>query len=77
MNQCDGCRRGLPIERGLHRLPSGLPDMACTADLYAAFDALLGLEACPAAPPEPEMCECGMLPAPCGCVTIKLPPRAS
>ncbi len=37
MNQCDGCRRGLPVENGVHRGPGegGTGDLqACTADRY-------------------------------------------
>lgn len=34
VNQCDGCRRGLPIENGIH-YDKGWPDMSCTADRYA------------------------------------------
>lgn len=36
MNQCDGCRAGVPVDgNGCHRMgpPGGL--MACTADRYA------------------------------------------
>jgi hypothetical protein len=80
MNQCDGCMRGLPVEYGLHRDSTGLPVMACTADLYAAPDtdleALLDIEARPLAAPRPEMCACGCLPAPCGCVSFELPAPA-
>lgn len=36
INQCDGCRRGLPIENGLHIREDGLPDMACTKERYTA-----------------------------------------
>lgn len=36
VNQCDGCRRGLALDRDIHRDASGLPVMGCTAHLYAA-----------------------------------------
>lgn len=36
INQCDGCRRGLPVnERGIHR-GEGYDLIACTAHLYQA-----------------------------------------
>lgn len=40
LNQCDGCRRGLPIRNGLHYEPDeartgvGMPVMCCTRDRY-------------------------------------------
>ena len=40
MNQCDGCRRGLPIVRGIHvdnKYPQGTYArlyMVCTKDMY-------------------------------------------
>jgi len=35
MNQCDGCRRKLPIKEGLHYNPDGSYDMiCCTKKLY-------------------------------------------
>jgi hypothetical protein len=33
-NQCDGCRTGMPIESGIHRLPNGSPYMCCTKNRY-------------------------------------------
>jgi len=33
-NQCDGCRRGLPLEQGIHHAHGEMPYIACTADLY-------------------------------------------
>jgi hypothetical protein len=36
VNQCDGCRRGLVLDRDIHRNNSGFPVMGCTAHLYAA-----------------------------------------
>jgi hypothetical protein len=33
MNQCDGCRRGLPVENGLHR-GAGYDLIHCTRALY-------------------------------------------
>lgn len=33
LNQCDGCRRGLPIVNGIHRGP-GYDLIGCTADRY-------------------------------------------
>ena len=35
MNQCDGCRRGLPIDNGIHR-GEGYDMIACTRDRYEA-----------------------------------------
>lgn len=35
MNQCDGCRRGLPLENGNHINPDSQYDMiGCTSELY-------------------------------------------
>jgi hypothetical protein len=35
MNQCDGCRRGLPMEDGVHYNPDGSYDhIGCTARFY-------------------------------------------
>lgn len=34
MNQCDGCRRGLPIVRGRVHRGEGYDIIACTAHLY-------------------------------------------
>lgn len=38
MNQCDGCRRGLPLENGVHIDPTiqgwGRMYMVCTKDEY-------------------------------------------
>lgn len=36
INQCDGCRRGLPVRDGIHIDQDGIAAMACTADRYAA-----------------------------------------
>ena len=36
MNQCDGCRRGIPVENGIH--PDGHGSMACTKDRYEVAD---------------------------------------
>ncbi|MNC79096.1 hypothetical protein D3C75_1314750 [compost metagenome] len=36
-NQCDGCRAGIPLINGMHRMgkPGGYPDlMACTSKRY-------------------------------------------
>lgn len=33
-NQCDGCRRGLPLKDGVHR-GEGYDAIGCTAHLYA------------------------------------------
>lgn len=39
MNQCDGCRRGLPVnERGNHRGPEPWDIIRCTADRYAKIE---------------------------------------
>jgi hypothetical protein len=36
LNQCDGCRRGLPLnENGIHR-GEGYDMIGCTADKYAS-----------------------------------------
>lgn len=36
-NQCDGCRRKLPVdEHGLHRGPTTWDVIACTADRYGS-----------------------------------------
>jgi hypothetical protein len=35
MNQCDGCRRGLPLRGRIHFGPEGYDLIACTADRYA------------------------------------------
>ena len=34
VNQCDGCKRGLPIVNGLHKELTGRPYMCCTKDRY-------------------------------------------
>lgn len=35
LNQCDGCRRGLPLRRGIHYNPDGSYDfIGCSAKLY-------------------------------------------
>ncbi len=35
INQCDGCRRGMPIKDGIHRNPYDAWDLqACTAERY-------------------------------------------
>lgn len=35
LNQCDGCRRGLPLRDGCHYNPDGSYDyIGCTANLY-------------------------------------------
>lgn len=36
INQCDGCRQGLPIVNGLHMKADGHPFMACTRDRYCS-----------------------------------------
>ena len=33
LNQCDGCRRGMPLKDGLHRAP-GYDFIGCTAERY-------------------------------------------
>jgi hypothetical protein len=33
-NQCDGCLRGLPVENGIHREPTGGMGMGCSAGKY-------------------------------------------
>jgi hypothetical protein len=40
INQCDGCRRGLPLdERGNHYNPDGSYDLiGCTADRYSSHE---------------------------------------
>jgi hypothetical protein len=50
VNQCDGCLRGLPIVKGLHRgtYPNGGWDvMSCTADQYTTPRAAEGASAPP------------------------------
>lgn len=40
MNQCDGCRAGVPLKDGKHRMgkPGGYADwMICTKDRYGSF----------------------------------------
>ena len=34
VNQCDGCRRGLPVRDGLHVDADGMAFMCCTKHLY-------------------------------------------
>ena len=34
VNQCDGCRQGLPVKDGLHVKSDGHPFMACTRSRY-------------------------------------------
>jgi hypothetical protein len=36
LNQCDGCRRGIPNINGIHRGDSVFDMIACTADRYQA-----------------------------------------
>lgn len=37
MNQCDGCRRGMPIKNGMHYNPDGSYDyIMCTKHKYEA-----------------------------------------
>jgi hypothetical protein len=43
VNQCDGCRRGLTLDRDLHRDVAGRVVMGCTAYLYAAPSADAGV----------------------------------
>ena len=38
MNQCDGCKRGLPSSEGIHR--DGHGAMLCTADDYMSIEQL-------------------------------------
>lgn len=39
INQCDGCRRGLPVKNGLHHDPKRLLDgQGCTRKLYEVLD---------------------------------------
>jgi hypothetical protein len=40
VNQCDGCRRGLAVERGIHLGEDG-PYMACTRVRYDGDGAIL------------------------------------
>lgn len=42
-NQCDGCMRGLPVENGIHREPTGGMGMGCTAHLYIEKTKLVAL----------------------------------
>jgi hypothetical protein len=35
-NQCDGCRRGMPVADGIHRGASIWDVIGCTADRYVA-----------------------------------------
>lgn len=35
INQCDGCRRGLPLRSGIHYGNSNWDVIGCTADLYS------------------------------------------
>jgi len=37
LNQCDGCRRGLPVEDGTHR-GEGYDLIVCTKDRYIKTD---------------------------------------
>lgn len=44
MNQCDGCRRGLPVVNGVHRGPGGFWSgdiQGCTKDRYLADGTIL------------------------------------
>lgn len=34
MNQCDGCKKGMPILEGIHRLVGGELHMVCTRNKY-------------------------------------------
>lgn len=38
MNQCDGCRRGMPLKNGIHKMPGSTfwdgDAMSCTKDRY-------------------------------------------
>lgn len=36
VNQCDGCRRGMPLKDGVHHSPKGSPwdKIVCTSHLY-------------------------------------------
>lgn len=38
INQCDGCRRGLPVVKGIHRGPTLFDSQACTKDRYRFLD---------------------------------------
>lgn len=38
VNQCDGCKRGLPIEQGLHMNNDGRPYMGCTKSKYISHN---------------------------------------
>jgi len=35
VNQCDGCRAGMPIVNGNHRDKNDVPYMGCTAERYS------------------------------------------
>jgi hypothetical protein len=53
INQCDGCRRGLPWRETKHGVPihddeNGVPVMACTADRYTASATRPSGESCSA-----------------------------
>jgi hypothetical protein len=64
MNQCDGCRRGLPVENGVHRGPGGFwagDVQACTKDRYETH-----CERC--TDEDPFTCEIGN---PCQCTCHK------
>lgn len=43
INQCDGCRRRLPLVNGIHREPGGGMGIGCTADRYRQETELPGL----------------------------------
>lgn len=48
INQCDGCRRGLPVsERGIHRGPGSWDLIGCTAARYPSGPWKLGDEFLP------------------------------
>ncbi len=34
MNQCDGCKRGLPLKDGIHKASEGYDMIGCTAERY-------------------------------------------
>lgn len=42
-NQCDGCRRGLPVRDGTHYGKSPFDAIGCTADRYCTAEELADL----------------------------------
>ena len=71
INQCDGCRRGLPVVLGIHCGPDPQANQMCTKDRYEKFIAAsVEADRPSASPSSHEVQRCAEW---CGCYTNNLP----